>query len=608
MKSAEEIARELGGARKDGNGWKCLCPVHDDHHSSLHISQAEDGGFLAHCFAGCDSKTVWQTIRDRCGLNGERHHDQPHGTYRAFLSPSWPDPSDLKLLQRNPSDFWVYESEGGTPLMIVARYEDGGRKTIRPWRWNGAAWESKALDAPRPLYGLRKLAADHSKPVLLVEGEKTATAASRLFPDYVCMCWSGGADGIKHSDWTPLRGRSVTLWADHDAPGMKAMNEAGATLLQLGCRIRHVEHDPEWPKAWDVADADWTPTQADEYLTQHVGAYVVPQDVLPFVWAGDIDHRKQPAHEIAEDLLTAGGMSVVYGDSNSGKTYVVMDLGMSIAREVVFLGKRTRRGAVIYVAGEGAQSIEHRILAYRIRHQISDMPFGVVKTGLDLRSDDTQAKLLMQLIEIKSEQIGCAVSMIVFDTLARAMAGGNENSPEDMGMLVRHSDMIRAKTGAHVLWVHHTGKDLLKGARGHSSLRAATDTELEVSHDEASGARVLKVTKQRDLSSVGMELAGKLIPVELGIFDCWGRAVTACVVDGMDVPDREKAGPKGNVQRIILTLITDRGGKMAKKDLRDMMQEIGIGRSSVFMAIKSLVADGVIDDGMSMFSLVQCNK
>jgi hypothetical protein len=196
--------------------------------------------------------------------------------------------------------------------------------------------------------------------------------------------------------------------------------------------------------------------------------------------------------------------------------------------------------------------------------------------------------------------------MVVFDTLARAMAGGNENSPEDMGMLVRHSDMIRAKTGAHVLWVHHTGKDLLKGARGHSSLRAATDTELEVTHDEASGARVLKVTKQRDISSVGLELAGKLIAVELGIFDCWGRAVTACVVEPVGVPERtskERSGQNGKVQRIILTLIEDRGGKINKKELHDLMKGMEIGRSSVYMALKALVEDMKINDGMTTYSM-----
>jgi RecA-family ATPase len=71
--------------------------------------------------------------------------------------------------------------------------------------------------------------------------------------------------------------------------------------------------------------------------------------------------------------------------------------------------------------------------------------------------------------------------MIVLDTLSRVIAGGNENAPDDMGQLIGNCDRIRAEARAHVMLVHHTGKDEARGARGHSSLRAATDTEIEVS-------------------------------------------------------------------------------------------------------------------------------
>ena len=51
---------------------------------------------------------------------------------------------------------------------------------------------------------------------------------------------------------------------------------------------------------------------------------------------------------------------------------------------------------------------------------------------------------------------------------------GNENSPEDMGKYVASCGRIREAGGTHVMVVHHCGKDLAKGARGHSSLRADT--------------------------------------------------------------------------------------------------------------------------------------
>ena len=78
------------------------------------------------------------------------------------------------------------------------------------------------------------------------------------------------------------------------------------------------------------------------------------------------------------------------------------------------------------------------------------------------------------------------VALVVVDTLARAMTG-NENPPDDMGKFVAACGRIREACEGHVLIVHHSGKDLAKGARGHSSLRAATDVELEVTNGQDGG-------------------------------------------------------------------------------------------------------------------------
>ncbi|MEI2422068.1 AAA family ATPase, partial [Arthrospira platensis SPKY2] len=87
----------------------------------------------------------------------------------------------------------------------------------------------------------------------------------------------------------------------------------------------------------------------------------------------------------------------------------------------------------------------------------------------------------------------------MIDTLARSMAGGSENDSEDMGNLVRAADRLREEFGATVLFIHHSGKDATRGARGHSSLRAAVDTEIEVAGLE--GTRTARVTKQRDFGT-----------------------------------------------------------------------------------------------------------
>jgi hypothetical protein len=118
-------------------------------------------------------------------------------------------------------------------------------------------------------------------------------------------------------------------------------------------------------------------------------------------------------------------------------------------------------------------------------------------------------------------------ALIIIDTLARAMGGGDENSGQDMGALIRNVDLIRERTGAHVMLIHHSGKDTSRGARGHSSLRAAADTEIELTR---SGEVVMaEAKKQRDVSVLG-RFAYTLLPVTIGQ-DGDGDDVTSAVVE-----------------------------------------------------------------------------
>ncbi len=279
-----------------------------------------------------------------------------------------------------------------------------------------------------------------------------------------------------------------------------------------------------------------------------VDAWIAEKEVaprrIPFQWASAInDDPKDDIREIVEGVLTAGGMSCMYGESNSGKSYFASDLGFSMVRGVPWLGKRLERGAVIYVAAEGAASIRQRTRAYRKKHRTRVDAFGLVSTSISLLSPSADAAALVALIKEKASEIGEAVLLVIIDTLARVMAGGDENAAQDMGRLVAAGDQIRHETGAHVLFVHHSGKNALMGARGHSSLRAALDTELEVTKDEAAKLHTVEIKKQRDLGSVGLRLSARFVPVELGL-NQWDDPITACVVEGTEQADVPKKQPR----------------------------------------------------------------
>jgi len=130
--------------------------------------------------------------------------------------------------------------------------------------------------------------------------------------------------------------------------------------------------------------------------------------------------------------------------------------------------------------------------------------------------------------------------LIVVDTLARAIAEGDEITPGDMGRLIATLDALRAATGAHVMVVHHTGKDESRGMRGHSSLNGAADVTLHVT---ASGAaRQAEVKKNKD-GLAGTTLAFALKPTTLGRDDDGDDIVT------MVVEEVQGAAPKAPAKR-----------------------------------------------------------
>jgi hypothetical protein len=263
---------------------------------------------------------------------------------------------------------------------------------------------------------------------------------------------------------------------------------------------------------------------------------------LPFTTFADTRAHLDTA-DFVEGVLTAGTMSVVYGESNSGKTFFVSDLAMRVAAGMPWRDREVECGAVLYLALEGGFGISNRITAFREEHgiDVADVPFAVVTIGIDLLDPEASAQPVIDTVAAITKRFSVPIRLIVVDTLSRAMAGGNENAAEDMTALVSTGDAIREATQAHVLWIHHSGKDAARGARGHSSLRAATDTEIEIT--VVDGARSARVTKQRDMDCSG-EFPFALKVIELGQ-NRRGKTVTSCVV----AHDEDRIGSAGRRNR-----------------------------------------------------------
>ena len=210
---------------------------------------------------------------------------------------------------RGAEAFWRY-----SPTFIVARFPG---KKIRPLSWTGTEWIWKAPPAPRPLLNLEQLRT-RTGTVLVVEGEKAADAAARLYPRATVTTWPSGCKAIDKADWSPLTGRRVILWPDADAVGQHAMDQIAQRLLHLPVdRVQMVTPPAGVPEGWDLADATWTDAEALEHLKAHLSQPLELNEAITEQPEMEAEpSRSEAAQSSYSELLAAMLLATVTGDDD----------------------------------------------------------------------------------------------------------------------------------------------------------------------------------------------------------------------------------------------------------------------------------------------------
>lgn len=327
-----------------GHEFVGLCPFHEEQTKSFYV--IPDKGF-AHCFGcgwngdaiaflmdcdGLDFKTAcaalqgtdWQAVPMRCG----QVKRAPRREWRSEIPPATcqaPETFATSSLGE-PVAVWTYRDAHGDLLGYVCRYNvtrDGEtRKVILQWTYGTfddggpLAWDCKHWTRPRPLFGLDQLAAKPSANVVIVEGEKAAEAAQRLFPASVAVTWPGGCQAVQYADWTPLYGRTVIAIPDADEPGRKAVRYILALLSANKCVVKWVEPEPSRPKGWDLADAvadhwtngvavQWAKDNLREYVPDAPAAQPAPARPLPASQTGELAPPAPTEPDQVEDVPPA---------------------------------------------------------------------------------------------------------------------------------------------------------------------------------------------------------------------------------------------------------------------------------------------------------------
>lgn len=231
--------------------------------------------------------------------------------------------------------------------------------------------------------------------------------------------------------------------------------------------------------------------------------------------------RRGPGY-LVKGLLQRRSYAELFGQPGEGKTFVALDIAYHVAAGQPWMGRKVHAGTVLYLAYEGIGGMVKRAQALRQKYGDKDVPLYIAGASCNLREPAGRAQLAQTLTELAEKP-----ALIVVDTFARALMGGDENSAQDVGAFNSAIAALIESTGACVMIIHHSGKNKAAGARGSSALLGAIDTELEV--DEGA----VTARKQRDIELTD-PVGFKLVPMVVGL-DEDGDEMTSCVVDGNDV-------------------------------------------------------------------------
>lgn len=355
-----------------------------------------------------------------------------------------------------------------------------------------------------------------------------------------------GAQELDYDAW-----RNV-IFSIHHATG--GSDEGLALAHEFSARAGKCDLDFLDARVWPYIDAGREGGITDRYVMHLAGSYGWQEDITgefevlaedsdtaskedegkpskyQFKQAAEFTKGKRGRY-IVKGVLPEAALGVIYGASTAGKTFFVLDLVMAVARGTEWRGRRVHQGAVAYICAEGEAGFRDRLTAYG-RSAEDGNPIDLSEVPLHVLGAAPNFLLVPDVKElIKAAKTLGPLKIIVVDTFAQVMPGGNENAGNDVGLALAHCRALHAATGALVILIHHSGKDESKGARGWSGLRAAADVEIEVARaDDDRSATVTKLKDGEDGGSFGF----KLEVVNLD-HDEDGDVITSCVVRSSDV-------------------------------------------------------------------------
>ena len=351
------------------------------------------------------------------------------------------------------------------------------------------------------------------KTVIIAEGERAAKKAVEL--GWEATTNSGGAG----NNFTPemaatFRGANVVILPDNDPQATKKVRTRGENgeIVETRQPRFHKDGRPAFP-GQDHAESVAAMLRgiAASVKVLNLPGLPLKGDIVEWVAAGGTAEklaalieacppwRPRPPggfgartmHSLAgkpieydwliKGLVERNGVFILAAEKQAGKSFVVMDMGMKIARGLQYGDRITRKGIVIHIACEDGKGVQMRAEGYRQANGISpdtDIPYIIMDREFTLMDDKVVDKMIEQ-VKAWEEYYGLKVELIIIDTLSVATEGLNEIDGAEVGKVLARVNRLKDQTGAAICLVHHMNASGGR-VRGHTSIEANVSQVFEI--------------------------------------------------------------------------------------------------------------------------------
>ncbi|GAB4477672.1 MAG: hypothetical protein OHK0018_08570 [Erythrobacter tepidarius] len=364
---------------------------------------------------------------------------------------------------------WDYLAVDGSLLARVYRHDTPNGKQYRPWDVRARAMR---MPEPRALYKLPAIAT--ADAVVLFEGAKCVDALMQR-GIVATTAMGGAATAIDKTDWTPLAGKTVAVWPDHDEAGARYAAAAIQKLTSIGASVRRVRVPQDKPAKWDAADAVAEGFDVEALLrasspvTDIAAAPVL--DITRWRAADRFIGQPHQRRWLVEGVFPQAQAALIAAAGGVGKSFLLLALtrevaafdGILVNAPTLFGGALASHGVAIYITAEDdAIEVHNRLNALGpIPGRLYVLPLPDAGGAVPLFAPDAATRgpsttpawlaLEQQLTTVTD------LRLIILDPL-QPLCALDLNVPENAQFVCSRLAALSASTGASVIVSHHFAK------------------------------------------------------------------------------------------------------------------------------------------------------